>query len=125
MQAVILSLKQPWAELVVSARKTIELRTWNTKHRGVFYIHASINVNKNKCEELKIEPESLTKGAVIGKAELVKVIRYEHREELVKDASKHYAPDYKLPCYGFILAEAERIKPKRMKGRLNFWKQEL
>ena len=36
-----ISLKQPWASLIVSGRKTIELRTWNTKFRGEFYIHAS------------------------------------------------------------------------------------
>ena len=36
-----LSLKQPFAELVVSGKKTIELRKWNTKFRGKFLIHAS------------------------------------------------------------------------------------
>ncbi len=32
-----LSLKQPYAELTVSGKKTIELRTWNTKFRGEFF----------------------------------------------------------------------------------------
>ena len=36
-----LSLKQPFAELIVSGKKTIELRNWNTKFRGKFLIHAS------------------------------------------------------------------------------------
>ena len=35
-----LSLKQPYAELLVSGKKTIELRIWNTKFRGEFLMHA-------------------------------------------------------------------------------------
>jgi hypothetical protein len=27
-------LRQPWASLVLEGKKTIELRTWQTKHRG-------------------------------------------------------------------------------------------
>src|ERR1041385_6407776 len=29
-----LSLKQPWAELMVQGKKTVELRNWKTKFRG-------------------------------------------------------------------------------------------
>ena len=36
-----LSLKQPYADLLVAGKKTIELRTWNTKFRGEFLVHAS------------------------------------------------------------------------------------
>ena len=38
-----LSLKQPFAELILQGRKTIELRRWNTNLRGDFLIHASKN----------------------------------------------------------------------------------
>ncbi len=37
----VLSLKQPFAELILSGKKTIELRKWNTKFRGEFLIHSS------------------------------------------------------------------------------------
>ena len=40
-----LSLKQPYAELVVSGRKTIELRKWKTNFRGEFLVHASKGVD--------------------------------------------------------------------------------
>lgn len=36
-----LSLVQPWAWLIVHGYKDIENRTWQTKHRGLTYIHAS------------------------------------------------------------------------------------
>lgn len=39
------SLKQPWANLVVSGRKTIETRRWTTKYRGDLVICSSKKPN--------------------------------------------------------------------------------
>lgn len=36
----ILTIKQPWAGLILKGRKTIELRTWSTAYRGPVVIHA-------------------------------------------------------------------------------------
>lgn len=36
-----LSIKQPWASLIVHGIKDIENRTWATKHRGRIYVHSS------------------------------------------------------------------------------------
>ena len=36
-----LSLKQPWAALLVYGRKTVEVRRWATKRRGPVLIHAA------------------------------------------------------------------------------------
>lgn len=36
-----LSVRQPWAWLIVNGFKDIENRSWNTKHRGPVLIHAS------------------------------------------------------------------------------------
>lgn len=37
-----LSVKQPWAELIASGLKTLELRTWLTNYRGPLVIVASL-----------------------------------------------------------------------------------
>ena len=103
MELIVLSLKQPWAELVVSGKKMIELRSWNTNYRGEFYIHASKNTNKKKCRELGLNPADLVTGAIIGKCTLVNVKKYGNRKEFLKDAPRHYAIDYEKPNYGFIL----------------------
>jgi hypothetical protein len=50
-----LSLKQPFAELLVSGKKTIELRKWNTKFRGKFLIHASKNLDEERASSLNID----------------------------------------------------------------------
>lgn len=36
-----LSIRQPWAWLIVNGYKSIENRSWKTKYRGPFLIHAS------------------------------------------------------------------------------------
>jgi hypothetical protein len=36
-----LSIKQPWASLIASGRKTIELRTWQTHYRGPLIVCSS------------------------------------------------------------------------------------
>jgi hypothetical protein len=38
-----LSLKQPWANLILSGKKTIETRTWGTSYRGDIVICSSKN----------------------------------------------------------------------------------
>ena len=37
-----LSLKQPWAEIVVAGHKDVENRSWQSSYRGPLVIHASI-----------------------------------------------------------------------------------
>ncbi len=49
-----LSLKQPFAELLVSGKKTIELRKWNTKFRGKFLMHDSKNLDKERAISLNM-----------------------------------------------------------------------
>lgn len=61
-----LSLRQSYAELLVSGKKTVELRKWNTKFRGKFLIHASKNVNKEKCKSMDIDYTKLSTGMIIG-----------------------------------------------------------
>jgi len=39
MKAV--SIKEPWASLILSGKKTIETRTWSTKYRGDLLLCAS------------------------------------------------------------------------------------
>ena len=38
-----LSVKQPWASMIASGKKTIELRSWQTRYRGRLMICASKN----------------------------------------------------------------------------------
>ena len=70
-----LSLKQPYAELILQGKKKIELRTWNTKFRGEFYIHSSLTPDKKAMERFSFK--ELPLGYILGKATLVDVKKYE------------------------------------------------
>ena len=113
-----LSLKQPFAELIVSGKKTIELRNWNTKFRGKFLIHAS-KIPDSKAMK-KFNFDKLPTGVIIGEAELIDVKKYENDLEHKKDKDKHLA-DSSWGKYGFILKNAKRVKPIEAKGKLGFW----
>ena len=41
IQIKALSVRQPWASLIASRKKTIEVREWRTKHQGPLLICAS------------------------------------------------------------------------------------
>ena len=45
-----LSVCQPFAELIIQGKKTIELRKWNTKFRGEFLVHAAKNILEQDCK---------------------------------------------------------------------------
>ncbi len=113
-----LSLKQPFAELVVSGKKTVELRKWNTKFRGDFLIHASKNPDKKAMKKFGFD--ELPLGFIIGKSKLIDVKKYLSKEECNKDKDKHLA-NFSWGRFGFILENSKRIKPIPAKGSLGFW----
>jgi hypothetical protein len=113
-----LSIKQPFAELIVQGRKKIELRTWNTKFRGEFYIHASKIPDKDAMAKFGFK--ELPTGCIVGKAELVDVKKYVNELEHEKDKNLHLASKY-WGNHGFILKDAKRVKEISCKGRLGFW----
>jgi hypothetical protein len=116
-----ISIKQPWAELIVSGKKTLEIRTWNTKFRGEFWIHASKVPNSKAMARFGFEKLAL--GCIVGKAKIVGVKEYLSSEEFEKDSEKHLAKDleWKGKLYGFVVEDAERVKEVPLKGRLNFF----
>ena len=113
-----LSLKQPFAELVVSRKKTIELRNWNTKFRGKFLIHASKVPDSEAMKEFGFE--KLPVGVIVGEAELVEVKKYETPEQHKNDKDKHLAGST-WGKYGFVLKNIKRTEPIEAKGMLGFW----
>jgi len=120
-----LSVCQPFADLIIQGKKTIELRKWNTKFRGEFLVHAPQKIRLDDCRRLKIK-DSLTTGAIIGKVELVSVKKYENESELKLDSKKHLALNNKSDSkYGFILQNPKQLKvPIPCKGKLNFFEVE-
>lgn len=116
-----LSLKQPWAELILQGKKTIETRTWNTSFRGRFLIHASLTPNAERMAEFGFT--NLPLGAIVGEAELVDVKEYADKQAWDADEDKHFGrlAAWTKKRYGYLLKNVKRVTPKPCKGKLNFF----
>ena len=76
-----LSIRQPWAWLIVNGYKPVENRTWNTKVRGLILIHASKGFDKagyawvrdNFPEIVLPIPQQFERGGIVGIANLYTV----------------------------------------------------
>lgn len=68
-----LSIRQPWAELILRGQKTVEYRSQPTKTRGRVYVYASLTAADGaECEaDLGCPVEDLARGVVVGTVEIV------------------------------------------------------
>ena len=121
-----LSVSQPFADLIISGKKTIELRNWNTNFRGEFLIHAPIKIKTKDCKRLKIDRKLIT-GAIVGKATLYDVKKYNSLKEIKTDQKHHQAAkDVHNKKYGFILKNMKSFRiPIPWKGQLGFFEVKL
>ena len=121
-----LSICQPFAELIIQNKKTVELRKWNTNFRGEFLVHAPIKIRKEDCVKMKMN-EKLTTGAIIGKAELFDVKKYGSIKEIQKDKDKHLSTKkFQGKTFGFILKNSKPLRiPIPWKGQLGFFDVDL
>ncbi len=121
-----LSVCQPYANLIVSGKKTIELRNWNTNFRGEFLVHAPTTIKQTDCQRLKISKKLVT-GAIIGKVEIYDVKKYNSKSEVKNDYKKHLASENFFDRkYGFLLKNAKTFRiPITSKGKLGFFDVKL
>jgi hypothetical protein len=123
-----LSIKQPWAALLVAGRKTIEVRKWPTAIRGRVFIHAA-KVPDRRPEGWSLvsdELRSLTElaGGVIGFADLNGCVMYRTPAKFAADADKHCNdPSWFTPphLYGFAFSKAAVVPFFPFKGNVRFF----
>ncbi|HVF59232.1 MAG TPA: ASCH domain-containing protein [Thermoanaerobaculia bacterium] len=111
-----LSVRQPWADLIVWGIKDVENRTWRTDFRGNLLIHAGMRIDEEgvgRVERLyglllPLDYRSRT-GAVLGMVRLVDCVR----------ASR--SPFFSGP-YGFVVEGAVDFgEPVLFPGRLGIF----
>jgi predicted transcriptional regulator len=121
-----LSVSQPFADLIVSGKKTIELRKWNTNFRGEFLVHSPLKIRINDCKRLKFS-KKLVVGAIIGKVEIIDVKKYNSKSEVKADFKKHLAStDFLNRKYGYVLKNPKSFRiPIPYKGKLGFFDVKL
>src|SRR5258707_15416018 len=98
----ILSVRQPWAALIVSGIKDVENRTWPTRYRGLVLVHASLKADDTTSEDVERRfcvrlPAELPLGGIVGMTEIVDCVR--------PHASRWYSPGH----YGFVLTNSHPL----------------
>ena len=121
-----LSVSQPFAELIILGKKTIELRKWNTNYRGELLIHAPLKIRKDDAKRLKIDKKFVT-GAIVGKVEIFDVKKYDSQKQVKEDQKFHFASkNFHDRTYGFLLKNPKAFRiPIPYKGQLGLFEVEL
>ncbi len=122
-----LSVSQPYADLIIQGKKTIELRKWNTKFRGEFLVHAPLKIKAKACKKLGIDEKKLETGVILGRVELYDVKVYKTLNEIKSDYDKHWADsEFFDHRYGFLLRSPIKLRvPIPYKGSLGFFDVKL
>jgi activating signal cointegrator 1 len=71
-----LSIRQPWVELILQKRKSIEVRSWSTKYRGKLWLHAGQKADPGALGRFGLTTEKLIFGAIVGHCELKDCIEF-------------------------------------------------
>jgi hypothetical protein len=104
-----LSIKQPWANMIVDGQKTIELRSWSTPYRGQLLIHSSKRPN--------IEPA----GCILAVCDLV-----DCRPMVPGDEEASGGCPWQPETWSWVLRDVQRIDPPiPARGRLGLWEYDL
>ena len=120
-----LSIRQPWASLILLAGKDIENRTWETRVRGPILIHAAKGMTKKEYIEARafasfatcildpvrldvLELAHLPRGGIIGSVNLVDCVYQSD------------SPWFQGP-YGFVLRDPKPLPFVPVKGQLGFF----
>lgn len=118
-----LSVRQPWAWLIVQGYKDIENRDWETQFRGRALVHAGLTMPLSYYEEVADwvqqaagivlpEPEALERGGIVGAVTIAGCVRRSESPWFNGDGERGF---------GFQLRDAMPLPFKPWKGRLGFF----
>lgn len=124
-----LTIKQPWASLIMEGYKRFEFRGWQTKYRGELLIHAGKGVDKEAVERLKkYLPNELPSGKILGKVTLVDCIKCDEKfkAKCLEENADVYKKSSFEERFAWQLKDVEKFDvPIEAKGRLSLWEYDL
>lgn len=109
-----ISIRQPWAWLILNAGKDIENRDWPTKMRGRVLIHAGKGMTKDEYEDAPMhivdlpDYDDLRRGGIVGSVEIV---------DCVTDSQSEWF----YGKFGFVLRDPRPIPFIPYRGQLGFF----
>lgn len=120
-----LSVRQPWAWLLANGWKDLENRSWHTRFRGPFLIHAGQAFDRQGLDWVRAHfpeiqlPDEFDRGGIVGAASIVDCVS-------PKDvlAGRCTSPWY-MGQHGFVVSGAMALPFYPCAGRLSFFPVEL
>lgn len=121
-----LSFRQPWAELILQGRKTLDLRTYSRDYRGPLAIHASLEVERAACLAHGLDPDALPTGGVVGIVELVDITSLDEAGYAARSSEHLGGRPYRTPMYGWALRDPQRLPQMiPLRGQRNLFSVDL
>jgi len=123
----VLSVREPFASLIMNNIKTIETRSYNTNYRGTIYIHASLSKYKNESRANYLRDKfNILKeypGYIICKCKLVDSIKIDEEflDKIKDDEELLLCNNFEKGKYAWILKDIKPIGKIKAKGRLGIW----
>ena len=121
-----LSFRQPWAELILQGRKTMDLRTYGTGHRGPLAIHASKTVERDACREHGLDPDALDTGGVLGVVQLIDIVPLNEADYGARRDEHLAGRSYQEGMHGWVLEHPQRLPQiVPVRGRMSLFNVDL
>ena len=121
----VLTIRQPWASLIMAGLKEYEFRSWKTNYRGELLIHAGKTIDKEAEKRLKkYLPDVLPTEQILGKVELIDCIKVtpQFLGGLRKINPDIYAKSVFKEEYAWNVKVLEKFnEPIETKGKLGLW----
>jgi hypothetical protein len=106
--APCLSVRQPWAELILLERKKVELRSWSTRYRGWVWLHTGRTVDEVARNEWGIP--SPFSGGFVGAFRLRDVVALDDALwEAWRSAHLNAGP-YHPDVFGWVITQVVRLQ---------------
>lgn len=111
-----LTIRQPWAWLIVNGYKDIENRSWKTNHRGTFWIHAGksfdhmgyVTVMHTHPDIPLPAPDEFPMGGLVGTVDI---------EDCVESSDSPWFTGK----YGFVLKNPTKVPLIPYRGQMGFF----
>jgi len=107
-EAPCLSVRQPWAELILLERKRVELRQWPSRYRGWTWLHTGSTADESACSTHGLA--SLFRGGFVGAFRLRDIVPLDdERWEAWRDAHLDPGPN-PSGVFGWVIGQVARLE---------------
>lgn len=124
----VLTIKEPWATLIIDGYKMYEFRSWKTNYRGKVLIHSGLSIENDMLSRFKDYNIHCSRGAIIGEAMLTDGVLVDEQfyKQLLEIDPVIYEKSNHSMKYGFKLENVKKYdNPIYVKGKLGLWNYDL